>query len=928
MDFLFFNAADTPLFSRNDAESATWTVEEMSLQALFPYDAGKALERGQRVAFTDDTGTVQVFEIRKVRTYEPDHYQEITAEHIAIAELTDEVFGQYDFDNVTASSALGTLLTGTLWGVGTNTASGTSSLHIGMGDVWQDVRNIEKNWNVYITPRITLSASGITGRYLDIAPAGGVWHGVRLSLDKNMDETGVTWDDTNVKTALYGFGRSVEVEGEDENQPLTFADVVWTATASHPAKPSGQTYLEDPTATAAYGRNGRARFGFYQNGDIDDAEVLLQKTWETLQAVSQPDVTIDCMVRDLHRLGYADQPLRLHDTALVEIRPTGLVLAKEIIKLTVDLIDPTATRPTIGTYIPNIIYIAKETNDKATGGGGSGGQTNLEYELTEFDTAVERNYYQISLRAYQRDMEHVENILQQAGMEINAQGVLIYADNNPNMVGAKFNVQANAITSEITDRQNADNALSSRITQTADSITLQVNKKAAVYPQWEDPSEETGATIREGDIWEKTNGIRKWGQAEETEWGAPENYTWRNMYGSEQYVWRDGGWELSSDEGAVVDQGTQIIENEKEITLVKDKTVAHDGQIETLHASLSVEADRITSVVEKTGINSLGENETLYSRITQTADSISLVVNSSTGTIKAASIVAAINDAGSSVILSADHIQLDGNTTLAGKFSVSGGNMVLNSGLSVSGGNIAVTGSGGISAKYFSVGDSGGITFIGTTNAELTNANVTNLVTGLQIVQSGNTYTLQKKTTISSGWVDVGNFSRATTLSDAWSSGTLTVTASPQGNSLTRTLVSGTTTWSGNTATVPIIAQWGSSGQYQESTGKNVYVDASGIYNNGHNGVAGSEIILSKTAGSGVGTETTTVPDSAITKANGAFSGYVWLKEADGTTYKNLRTFSFSMPTTATWSRSQVTGTVWNITCTVAGKTYSTQYTF
>ena len=31
MEFLFFDAADVRLFARSDAESATWTVEEMSL---------------------------------------------------------------------------------------------------------------------------------------------------------------------------------------------------------------------------------------------------------------------------------------------------------------------------------------------------------------------------------------------------------------------------------------------------------------------------------------------------------------------------------------------------------------------------------------------------------------------------------------------------------------------------------------------------------------------------------------------------------------------------------------------------------------------------------------------------------------------------------------------------------------------------------
>ena len=412
MNFLFFNAANTPLFSRDDAESAEHTHEEMSLNALFPYDPGKVIERGMRIGYTDSLGVFQVFEIRKAKTYEPDHYQEITAEHIAVAELTDEFFAAAEWTEITAQAAMTALLTGTLWSVGTVTASGTSSANIGNGNVWQDIRAIETNWNVTITPRLTVSASGITGRYLDIAPAGGTWRGLRLSLEKNLDDAAVTWDDSNVKTALYGFGKSVDVQGQTEPQPLTFADAVWTATADHPAKPSGQTYLEDPAATAAYGRNGRARFGFYQNADIDNADLLLEKTWETLKTCNFPDVSIDGTVRDLYRLGYTDVPLRLHDLALVEIRQTGVTLQKKIIRSTEDLLNPLNSRVTIGTYIPNIIYINRETARRSSGGGGgSGGQTNAEYQVEEFYTQISANKYQISLKAAQRDLETLDDRL-------------------------------------------------------------------------------------------------------------------------------------------------------------------------------------------------------------------------------------------------------------------------------------------------------------------------------------------------------------------------------------------------------------------------------------------------------------------------------------------------------------------------------------
>jgi phage minor structural protein len=481
MQFVFFNAADTPLFVRSDAEQATWTVEEMNLVAVFPYHPGMVLQRGQRVGFTDETGVFQPFEIRKVETMLPDHYQRITAEHIVISELTDEHYAGAELTNVTAQAALTGLLTGTLWQVGTVTASGTQTADLGMGSVWQNIRTIESNWNVYITPRVTFNSSGITGRYLDIAPAQGTWRGVRLSLDKNADELGVVIDDTNVITAIYGYGA---MTGEEEQRaPLTFANVVWQQTSDHPAKPSGQTYIEDPAATAAYGRNGRPRYGYYQNTDINDANVLIEKAWESLKVNSVPMVSVNCMVRDLYRLGYKDQPIRLHDTAMVELRQTGTNLQLEIIKLTVDLLDPTATRPTIGSYIPNIVYMMRQTAQEATGNvasaasgsrgtkRGGGGKSANDNKRSEFATEIKQNQYQISLRAYQTDMTEAQNILRAAGISINAQGVLVYATDNVNMIGSRLNVNADAITQEVTDRSNADTELSGKITVEKDRIT-------------------------------------------------------------------------------------------------------------------------------------------------------------------------------------------------------------------------------------------------------------------------------------------------------------------------------------------------------------------------------------------------------------------------------------------------------------------------
>lgn len=413
MTFTFFNAAGQVLFLRDDAEQAEHNHQEMSLFALFAYDSAKVITQGMRIGYTDNLGVFQVFEIIKVKAYEPDHYQEITAEHICISELTDEIYTGGDLLEQTPSQAVQALLTGTLWSVGNVSATNESGVKLSFGDVWSDIRSVEKNWNVYITPRVTVNASGITGRYLDIAPAEPVWRGMTFSLDKNMVDASVIWDDSRVKTALYGYGKkSMTVAGESEKQPWTFASVEWTQTADHPAKPEGQIYLEDPTATAAYGRNGRARYGYYQNGDIEDPEKLLELTWETLKTVNVPDVTIEGAVRDITTFGFTDVPIRLHDLAHIEIRPTNVVLNKEIVQYTENLIQPENSRVTIGTYIPNIVYITNEVANGGGGRGGSGGNSDEEYKLKEFEAGIYYNQQTIALKAWQRDLEKTdENLL-------------------------------------------------------------------------------------------------------------------------------------------------------------------------------------------------------------------------------------------------------------------------------------------------------------------------------------------------------------------------------------------------------------------------------------------------------------------------------------------------------------------------------------
>ena len=478
MTFYFFDAADKILFTRNDAEQAEHNHQEMSFDALFPYDAGKVITHGQRVGYYDTLGVFQTFEIIKVKTYEPDHYQEITAEHIVISELTDELYTAGDLLNKTPAEAVTALLDGTLWELGNVTATNVSSASYSYGDVWGDLRTVEQNWNVYISPRVTIDSTGIIGRYIDVRPAEGIFRGLRLALEKNLEDASVTWDTSRLKTALYGYGKkSMDVTGETEKQPWTFASVEWTQTADHPAKPSGQIYIEDTAATAAYGRNGRARFGFYQNGDVEDPEKLLELTWETLKTVSTPDVTIEGAVRDLTKFGFVDVPIRLHDNAIIEITPIGTLLTREIVQYNEDLLQPENSHVTIGKYIPNIVYITKEIAQTGGGGGGSGGDTELENKIKEFETEIGWNDYQIGLKAWQRDLEKTDKnlLLAYAALGISASQI--------QSVVTSSGVQLDANNNIVTDADGYPVFVAQNSAQTWSNITQNANRIALVVTQ-------------------------------------------------------------------------------------------------------------------------------------------------------------------------------------------------------------------------------------------------------------------------------------------------------------------------------------------------------------------------------------------------------------------------------------------------------------
>ena len=166
----------------------------------------------------------------------------------------------------------------------------------------------------------------------------------------------------------------------------------------------------------------------------------------------------------------------------------------------------------------------------------------------------------------------------------------------------------------------------------------------------------------------------------------------------------------------------------------------------------------------------------------------------------------------------------------------------------------------------------------------------------IQVVSAGsNQYKLQYKTYADldegNDWQDAGTFSRATTLTGAWSGGVRTVSASPQGVS-NSTYLSGlmeventTDGWTGNTYKAHVAYRDTTSDPTNKNTGYQVSVDASARYAAGQNNVtitkgswSGGQISFTKSAGT-ASTKSVQLTAAAATWSGNTASVVMW----DGT---------------------------------------------
>jgi|GEM_PF-2229988 len=155
--------------------------------------------------------------------------------------------------------------------------------------------------------KISITGNKITMLYVDVYYQMGKNTGARFAYGNNALSIESEHDEAELATALVGRGKGEEV-GDGYGRRITFEKIEWKKSNGDPVdKPLGQEYVEIPDATAIYGfSDGTPRMRIEIFEDIEDKEILLQKTYEKLLQVCRPKVQFKTTVAKVGNLNKGD----------------------------------------------------------------------------------------------------------------------------------------------------------------------------------------------------------------------------------------------------------------------------------------------------------------------------------------------------------------------------------------------------------------------------------------------------------------------------------------------------------------------------------------------------------------------------------------------------------------------------------------------
>lgn len=304
-------------------------------------DVAEYVKEENKVVYRDHEGDLRLVVIKELDDSDSINGPETTAIcEPEFMELAETFVLDRRFTDKTAQEALDAALLNTGYVGEVEVELGLASTNFYRLPVVDAVFDIISTWGGEFKDIVEFDTNNnIIARKIKILQRLGADTGQRFEIDHNITEIGRTVL-SYPKTAMYGWGASLETDDGGNTRYIDFGDVVWSKANGDPVdKPKGQMWVGDPEAFENYKRyrDGawRHRFGEFSNQEYDDPEELLWATWQNLQANKYPVVNYRLSV-DLF-----DDKVSLGDTAIAidRIFARPIEIQSRIIAMEYDLLD-------------------------------------------------------------------------------------------------------------------------------------------------------------------------------------------------------------------------------------------------------------------------------------------------------------------------------------------------------------------------------------------------------------------------------------------------------------------------------------------------------------------------------------------------------------------------------------------------------------
>ena len=247
-----------------------------------------------------------------------------------------------------AREGLAAALSGTTrWAIGTVTVTVLSSASFYRRSGWEAIDQVLERWGGEVRSTIQVDGTGVVSRLVDLLEHTGRTEATRR-FDYGADVAGIkrTVSDDVWPCRIVPLGRSMETEAGGYTRRPTIADanggVVWLqddAMVPYTRVPDGQGGWEYPTA-------------IIKNDTYEKPEDIKAWALAHITEYTKPIVSYEVDVKQYEQAGMNPHGVSLGDETLVvdaTFGTGGLRIATRVIKIQGDLLDPTATKLTMGS---------------------------------------------------------------------------------------------------------------------------------------------------------------------------------------------------------------------------------------------------------------------------------------------------------------------------------------------------------------------------------------------------------------------------------------------------------------------------------------------------------------------------------------------------------------------------------------------------